>query len=144
GRLRGTRSGPLTPLVASPPPRRCSPAIRLSSIDRWTLAKGEHARMERDVSWLRSLGWTPERQQQLESLGDPTLVAARVGVEHRGAYGLLGAPVESAQPAGRLRQEEGLWPAVGDWVAVQPAGGHGLIHHVLPRTTALGRRRPML
>jgi hypothetical protein len=72
------------------------------------------------VSGIR-LGWSSERQSQLEQLGDPTLVAARVGVEHRGAYGLMGGPVETARLAGRFHRDEPDWPAVGDWVAVQPA-----------------------
>jgi ribosome biogenesis GTPase len=53
--------------------------------------------------------------------------------------------VPTAQLAGRLRfgqSDGGAWPAVGDWVAVQPAAGLGLIHQVLPRTTLLERRRP--
>jgi ribosome biogenesis GTPase len=104
--------------------------------------------MDLDVT-LRGLGWTEERQRQLQALGDPALVAARVGVEHRGAYGLLGAPVESARLAGRFRQGEGeerpaLWPAVGDWVALQVGRERGIIQHVLPRTTVLSRRRPLL
>jgi ribosome biogenesis GTPase len=99
--------------------------------------------MDLEVS-LRGLGWTDERQRQLQALGDPALVAARVGVEHRGAYGLLGAPVEGAQVAGRFRRGEtdDPWPAVGDWVAVQVGRGRGIIQNVLPRTTVLSRRRP--
>jgi ribosome biogenesis GTPase / thiamine phosphate phosphatase len=125
---------------------RFSLAIRLSFFDRWIFwPRSTGMQFE---SWLRDLGWTPERQRQLEALGDATLLAARVGVEHRGAYGLLGAPVESAQLAGRFRHGGGegqtIWPAVGDWVAVQAAGGRGLIQHVLPRATVLSRRRPML
>jgi hypothetical protein len=71
---------------------------------------------------LDVLGWTPERQRALEAMGDPALVPARIAVEHRGAYGLVGADVETASPSGRLRRDAGAdWPAVGDWVAVQPA-----------------------
>jgi ribosome biogenesis GTPase len=91
------------------------------------------------------LGWNADRQRQLEELGDPTLLAARVGVEHRGSYGLLGSEVTSARPSGRFRQDQGPWPAVGDWVAVRPAeGGGGIIHQVLPRHSLLERRRPGL
>jgi ribosome biogenesis GTPase len=97
---------------------------------------------------LRGLGWTSERQRQLEALGDPALVPARVAVEHRGAYAVVGAGAGPAQLAGRFRRGEGSgpgdWPAVGDWVAVQPAVGLGIIQQVLPRTTALSRRRPWL
>jgi ribosome biogenesis GTPase len=97
-------------------------------------------------SSLRVLGWTMERQRQLEALSDPVLVPARVAVEHRGAYGLLGAEAVTAHLAGRFRHGDGEcdWPAVGDWVAVQPAGSLGIIQHVLPRATVLSRRRPLL
>ncbi len=92
------------------------------------------------------LGWNVERKVQLELLtgAGAALVAARVAVEHRGAYGLLGCDVETARPAGRLRRDGGDWPAVGDWVAVAgaPGGGDGIIHHVLPRTSLLERKRP--
>jgi len=90
------------------------------------------------------LGWTPERQAQLEALGDPSLVGARVSVEHRGAYGLAGCAVETARLAGRFRRADaGVdWPAVGDWVAVRPEGDTGVIHHVLPRAGLLERKRP--
>jgi ribosome biogenesis GTPase / thiamine phosphate phosphatase len=101
--------------------------------------------MDIAVSLLR-LGWTIDRQVQLEGL-DPALVPARVGVEHRGFYGLLGCPVETAQLAGKLRLAapgDADWPAVGDWVAVQLSGDLGLIREVLPRTTVLSRRRPLL
>jgi ribosome biogenesis GTPase len=102
--------------------------------------------MELETVRLR-LGWNIDRQRQLEELGDPTLVAARVGVEHRGAYGLLASEVSSARLSGRFRQGQGQgeadWPAVGDWVAVQPAaGGGGVIHQVLPRHSLLERLRP--
>jgi ribosome biogenesis GTPase len=50
--------------------------------------------------------------------------------------------VETARPAGRLRGQGGLWPTVGDWVAVEPAAGGGVIHHVLARTSRLERKRP--
>jgi ribosome biogenesis GTPase len=99
----------------------------------------------RTVVSLTELGWTAERQQQLEALGDPTLFAARIAVQHRGAYELLGAEVETAQLSGRFRKgESGDWAAVGDWVAVQRSGDMGVIQHVLPRTTMLARRRPGL
>jgi ribosome biogenesis GTPase / thiamine phosphate phosphatase len=94
------------------------------------------------VSDIR-LGWSAERQSQLQALGDPALAAARVSAEHRGAYGLLGGPVDSARLAGRFRQGGSDWPAVGDWVAVQSSSGSGVIQHLLPRTSLLARRRPL-
>jgi ribosome biogenesis GTPase len=94
---------------------------------------------------LHRLGWTIERQTQMEALADPSLVAARVSVEHRGRFGLLGCDLETAQLAGRLRQasaRDAAWPAVGDWVAVQRSGKQGLVREVLPRSTVLSRSRP--
>ena len=102
--------------------------------------------MDSSTVSLGELGWTRERQEQLEALGDPALVAARVAAEHRGAYALLGAEASTARLAGRFRcqEEDEDWPAVGDWVAVEPAGALGVIRHVLPRATVLARRRPGL
>ena len=98
--------------------------------------------MDFELELIR-LGWNAERQSELAALGDGALVAARVVVEHRGAYGLAGCAVETARPAGRLRAEGGVWPTVGDWVAVEPAaGGAGVIRHVLARTSRLERKRP--
>jgi ribosome biogenesis GTPase len=88
------------------------------------------------------LGWNRERQSQLEALGHPSLVGARVSVEHRGAYGLAGCAVETARLAGRFRAGGAGWPTVGDWVAVRPADGAGVIQHLLPRAGLLERKRP--
>ena len=90
------------------------------------------------------LGWNVERKVQLELLGrDAALVAARVAVEHRGAYGLLGCDGGDGAAGGAAAPgRAGAWPAVGDWVAVAPAPGGGVIHHVLPRTSLLERKRP--
>jgi ribosome biogenesis GTPase len=88
------------------------------------------------------LGWNRERQSQLESLGDPSLVGARVCVEHRGAYGLAGCHLETARLAGRFRLGDADWPAVGDWVAVRLADATGVIQHVLPRASLIERKRP--
>jgi len=88
------------------------------------------------------LGWNQERQSQLEALGDPSLVAARVSVEHRGAYGLAGCMVDTARLAGRFRADDAGWPSVGDWVAARAEGGGGIIHHLLPRASLLERKRP--
>ena len=94
-------------------------------------------------SSLTRLGWSAARQTELAALGDAALLPARVVVEHRGAYGLAGCAVASAQPAGRLRGAGEAWPTVGDWVAVAPSGGGaGLIQHVLGRTSLLERKRP--
>jgi ribosome biogenesis GTPase len=88
------------------------------------------------------LGWNQERQSQLESLGDPSLIGARVNVEHRGVYGLAGCEVDTARLAGRFRLGDVDWPAVGDWVALRRADATGVIQHVLPRASLIERKRP--
>jgi ribosome biogenesis GTPase len=96
-----------------------------------------------DFEALRArLGWNEQRQAQLDSLGEPALLAARVSGEDRGRYQLLGCEVGAARLAGRWRFEGALVPAVGDWVAVQPEQEVGVIRHVLPRTSLLERKRP--
>ncbi len=95
------------------------------------------------------LGWDETRAAEMPPGED--LAPARVAVEHRGAYDLLGLGDEAAEGArvsaelrdratGRLD-----FPAVGDWVAVRTgAGPRGadLIEAVLPRTSLFVRRAP--
>ena len=109
---------------------------------------------------LAELGWD-ERFAALLAAEAPGLEPARILSEERGQFSLATASGESpASPSGRLRHDAQLdptaaWPAVGDWVAVDPlpsqaagrtgngAGGeHRLIQRVLPRRTALVRRAP--
>jgi ribosome biogenesis GTPase len=102
--------------------------------------------LDHDLVRMR-LGWGPERQAQLDALGDPALVGARVVVAHRGAYGLMGCAIETARLAGRLRaDDEAVEPAVGDWVAVRSPEGSdaafGIIAAILPRVGLLERSRP--
>jgi len=93
-------------------------------------------------SALARLGWTAQRQQHLNALADPELMAARVSGEDRGRYELLGCSVTFARLAGRSRHQGTVLPAVGDWVAVMPKPEAGVIRHVLPRTSLLERKRP--
>lgn len=93
---------------------------------------------------LQRLGWNFSRQQELARLDDPSYQPARVAVEHRGAYGLLGSVSGTAKLAGRLRQHldaQNQQPCVGDWVAVRPAGEIAIIEALLPRHTLLSRRQ---
>jgi ribosome biogenesis GTPase / thiamine phosphate phosphatase len=94
---------------------------------------------------LRALGWNDDLQRELEALGRPELVPARVAVEHRILYRVMSAHgTDSVELSGRLRrQAEALErPAVGDWVAVH----EGRIEAVLPRRSVFvrkaGRERP--
>ena len=104
---------------------------------------------------LAALGWD-DRLAALLATDAPGLVPARVLTEERGQYLVAGAAGEGpASPSGRLRHDAELdptaaWPAVGDWVAIDPgaggaepaAGEHRLIQRVLPRRTAVVRRSP--
>jgi ribosome biogenesis GTPase len=93
---------------------------------------------------LASLGWTPERAAQLAALDRTDLVPARVAGAHRGRLDLLTAAGPLAgHAAGRLRHAAASaadLPAVGDWVAVDPAGG--VVHAVLPRRGGIARADP--
>ena len=101
---------------------------------------------------LRQHGWD-DRFAALLASEAPGLVPARVLTEERGIYVVATADGEApASASGRLRHDADLdptsaWPAVGDWVALDPAGAEGqgshrLIQRVLPRRTAVVRRAP--
>ncbi len=87
---------------------------------------------------LHSLGWDDGWEAAFAEHRAAGLMAARVAVQHRGAYDLIGEPGEvRASAIVRLAREGGL-PAVGDWVAFDPEAG--LIEAVLPRRTAVSRK----
>jgi len=97
---------------------------------------------------LDGLGWD-ERLATALATEAPGLVPARVLTEERGLYVVAGARGEGpASASGRLRHDAELdptatWPAVGDWVALEPGDGeHRLIQRVLPRRSAVVRRSP--
>jgi len=72
------------------------------------------------------------------------LLLGRVSVVHSDQHRLYTAQGEmTAEAIGALlyRTERSAWPAVGDWVAVQPVGpDEAMIHAVLPRRTMFSRR----
>lgn len=97
---------------------------------------------------LAELGWD-ERFATILASEAPGLVPGRILTEERGQYLVASADGEApASPSGRLRHDAELdptaaWPAVGDWVALDPAvGAHRLIQRVLSRRTAVVRRAP--
>ncbi|MCA9677059.1 MAG: GTPase RsgA, partial [Myxococcales bacterium] len=93
-----------------------------------------------------SLGFGPFADAFDHLLRDrPDLVPARVTRVDRGRYRLAGAVAGVGELAGRLRHDlAGIdLPTVGDWVAIRDvddADAVALVHHVLPRRTALIRR----
>jgi ribosome biogenesis GTPase / thiamine phosphate phosphatase len=106
-----------------------------------------------ELEALQALGWDERFATLLASEG-PGLAAGRILTEERGHYlvasGIGEGPVSVS---GRLRHDAELdptatWPAVGDWVALDPVPAsagpaeHRLIQRVLPRRTAVIRRAP--
>jgi ribosome biogenesis GTPase len=86
---------------------------------------------------LARLGWRAELQTDLEALGDPSLVAARVTAVDRGSVLVdAGAGAWRAPLAGRLRRAAAM-PATGDFVAALPGGP---VRAVLPRRGVIARR----
>lgn len=102
---------------------------------------------------LRELGWD-ERFEAILASEAPGLVPGRILSEERGQYLVASATGEGpASASGRLRHDveldpSAIWPAVGDWVALEPVSGgstaadHRLIQRVLPRRSAVIRRAP--
>ena len=112
---------------------------------------------------LAVIGWTAPFQQSLESYlsdsastvdGPESLVIGRVAVEHRGFYDVLGLGDDPLEPTGgaavtpvfRRRVASPIeFPAVGDWVVIEPFGGANrahAIHHVVDRSSLFVRRAP--
>jgi ribosome biogenesis GTPase len=86
---------------------------------------------------LARLGWRAELQNDLDALGDPSLVAARVTAVDRGSVLVdAGTAGWRAPLSGRLRRAAAM-PATGDFVAVVPAGP---VRAVLPRRGVIARR----
>jgi ribosome biogenesis GTPase len=89
-------------------------------------------------SLLQKLGWDDGWEAAFAEHRAAGLEPARVAVQHRGAYDLLGEQGElRASAANRLVREEGL-PAVGDWVGIDLTTN--LIEALLPRRTSIGRK----
>ena len=95
---------------------------------------------------LAALGWTPRFAELFQPYRDDGLVPARIGLEHTHIYRVLTGTEEwLARVAGRLRHHAAAradFPAVGDWVAVEPpaSSGDARIKAVLPRASRFSRR----
>jgi len=94
---------------------------------------------------LNQMGWNDSLEECLQPFAQAGLEAARIAVEHRGGYCIYSAHGElMAEVSGKFRHEAVCpsdFPAVGDWVAVQPLPqeGKAVIHAVLPRRTKFSR-----
>ncbi|MGI5915241.1 MAG: ribosome small subunit-dependent GTPase A [Anaerolineae bacterium] len=97
---------------------------------------------------LELFGWNAVLAEHFASLhrGDPSLVAARVVCGYREQYHVWSEIGElTARVSGRMMHAAASradYPAVGDWVALQPRPneGVGTIHAVLPRRSAFMRQ----
>ena len=95
---------------------------------------------------LTALGWTPRLADAFVPFAERGWRPARVSLEHTHIYRVLAEEGEMlARVAGRLRHHAAAradYPAVGDWVAVEPDahGGDARIQAVLPRTSRFSRR----
>ena len=94
---------------------------------------------------LTDLGWSSERQSQLEEAPPNGLRPARVSAEHRDLFHVITERGEwSARVSGRLRHQalsRADLPVVGDWVMVEErlSEGSATIHQVLARHSVLTR-----
>ena len=89
---------------------------------------------------LSVLGWNLSLQSSWTGIARVDWTPARVVAVHRGSFALAGHPhLERAELVGRLQADPDplAWPAVGDWVAVDPGGR---IAALLPRSSQLVRR----
>jgi len=99
-------------------------------------------------SALSRLGWTTALADTFAPFAARGLVAGRVALEHTHIYRVITEAGELlARVSGRLRHRAGAradFPAVGDWVAVQPPehSGDSRIVTVLPRRSRFSRRAP--
>ncbi|MEK6649799.1 MAG: ribosome small subunit-dependent GTPase A [Bacteroidota bacterium] len=95
---------------------------------------------------LPDLGWTPYFEAFFAPYGKEGYIPARVAIQYRDKYVLYGEGGElQGQVTGRFEfQAKGLddFPAVGDWVAIQPpvGGGTAVIHAVIERRTKFARK----
>ena len=95
---------------------------------------------------LSALGWTDVRADAFAQHASEGLIPARVALEHTHIYRVFAAEGEwLARVSGRLRHRATArvdFPAVGDWVAIEPAaeGADARIRAVLPRSSRFSRR----
>ena len=93
---------------------------------------------------LTMIGATDEVYRSFGLYERRGLMLGRISVVHGDRYRLYTANGEmQAEAIGALlfRTGRSAWPAVGDWVAVQPVGAdEAMVHAVLPRKTLFSRR----
>ena len=91
---------------------------------------------------LHELGWNHHFEQHMEPHRAAGFVPGRVAVQHRGGYVVYTEDGEApARLPGRMRNEDGDLPAVGDWLALRelPNEPGAIVEAVLPRTSKFSR-----
>ncbi len=95
---------------------------------------------------LSELGWDASWEKAFESYKPQEFVPARIAREEKELYLVYCEQGElSAEVTGKFRHEAKFrsdYPAVGDWVAVQPLPNEerAMIHALLPRRTKFSRK----
>ena len=97
------------------------------------------------MSRLTAYGWNEQFAAAFEGHRAPGRVPARVTLEHTHIYRVATEDGELlARVSGRLRHQASVrpdFPAVGDWVVVEPVqNSDARIHTVLPRASRFSRR----
>ncbi|HKW96357.1 MAG TPA: ribosome small subunit-dependent GTPase A [Bryobacteraceae bacterium] len=87
---------------------------------------------------LEKFGWNTFFAAEFARLAEPDAVPARVALADRERFIVWSDSGEcAATVAGRLRYESAVWPAVGDWVALENGAR---IVRILPRRSAFSRK----
>src|SRR5256714_7847530 len=95
---------------------------------------------------LEKLGWNSYFQAIWQEYANSALAPARIVAQQRGLWRVAGEfPERWAAASGNLSavaDEGGAWPAVGDWIAAEVAGGEerAVIQGVLPRRSQFVRK----
>jgi ribosome biogenesis GTPase len=89
-------------------------------------------------SLLHRLGWDDGWEAAFAEYRAAGRTPARVAVQHRGEYDLVGEAGELRAAATTKLFKADELPAVGDWIAFDPTTG--LVDAVLPRRTVLSRK----
>jgi len=97
---------------------------------------------------LAALGWNAQFGEAFQPFHERGLLPGRVVRAERQFYLAVGENAEwPAEVTGKFRHEAGsraVFPAVGDWVALQPVPNEpkAMIHAVLPRRSKFSRKVP--
>lgn len=106
---------------------------------------GPGPQYDHDLNHLIEYGWNDRTAEAFAAIAAPSRAPARVTLEYTHIYRVVTAEGETlARVAGRLRHQarsRADFPAVGDWVVLEPVpGGEARIHGVLPRFSRFSRR----